>query len=160
VRVDTSSDALVELAKQGVPDAVIRAMILRASSQERAAVKAVPAPQPLSAVPGAAPSTEFKAKRFLGVTVHRTKYAGCPEGELAITTAGIETSRCRGVDFKAKWPEIDSVCCAYGAKGVMVLRTAAASHWISTITPAEMREISETIRRARPQIQVVQSCED
>ena len=175
VRFDTSTDALVALKNERVPEPVIRVMVVRsAASSEKNAEASVeekgaaePSPKSAPAVPpvvtgAVAPASPtpapFKTKRFVEITVHSTRYAGCP-GELIVSATGIEAARCRGLDFKLKWPELASVCYADNTKGFMVISTKRAKHRISTTTPIEMKEIRDTVRRAAPQMVETTDCE-
>src|ERR1043166_7995790 len=77
---DTSTDALIALTKEGVPESVIRAMIAKGGR---------PAPA----------QTRAKTRRF-DVSVHRSKYARCDAGELRIDGKGVKTTHCgKGIDF-------------------------------------------------------------
>ena len=170
-RFDTSTDALIDLKEHGVPEPVIRLMVVRsaeARSAEEPSVAPAPAPVPAavakpataaSPTPSPAPTPAFKTRRFDEITVHSSKYAGCPNAELTVNASGIETTRCRGLDFKLKWAEIVSVCYTYGTRGIMEVSTRTAKHRLSTITPAEMKGIAETVRKASPQVPQTTNCE-
>lgn len=157
VAFDISTDALIVAKKEGVPDAVIGAMIRRAS-ESAARPSASPSPAAPAASPVEPAAKPFRSKRF-EVTVHSTKYAGCPGGELLVTATRLETTRCRSVDFRLKWADVVSVCYEYGTTGVMVVNTASGRHRVSTVTPMQMKEIAETVRRANPQIRELERCD-
>lgn len=138
---DTSTDALIALTKEGVPESVIRAMIARGAR---------PAPAP----------TRTKTRRF-DVSVHRdSKYARCDAGELRIDAKGVKSTHCgKGIDFGLAWSDITSVCYDYGFRGGIVFRTAKAEQRISTTTPAEAKEIVDAIRGVRPAVALREGCD-
>ena len=84
---DTSTDALVALADEGVPDRVIRAMI----QHDAPAVPPVP---PVASAPPAPPAASRAISRRYDVTVHAEQCGKC-EAEVRIDGKGIKASRCR-----------------------------------------------------------------
>jgi len=145
---DTSTDALVALANEGVPDRVIRAMI------EKRGAGSVPAVPP-AAGPAAArrASGPPHVSRRYDVTLHVDGGGKC-EGELRIDGKGVKFSRCRKLDFEVPWSKIAKVCYDYGFRGVVVI----GEHRISVTTPAEAKKIVEHIRAAAPAVTVTE-CE-
>ena len=144
-KFDTSTDALVALAKAGVPDAVIKVMITKAPAP---AVARSPVPAP---APAPAPRSSAFSRRF-DVAIHRDENARCSGAELRVDTNGVKGSRCKGLDFDVAWKYVTSVCHDYGFRGTIVIATAKASHRVSTETPAEAQAIVEAMRKvgARP----------
>lgn len=141
---DTSTDALVALAKDGVPDEIIRAMIGRQSAP----------PRTEAARPAAA-----RVRRY-DVAIHRGKNAKCDGADLRIDRSVVKATRCRDIDFTLAWKDVKSVCYEYGFRGVVEFRTASASHRISTTTPAEAKRIVETIRDVNPSLSRVEGCRE
>ncbi len=125
-KFDTSTDALVALAKDGVPDSVVRAMI-----------HSRPAP-PSKAAPS--PSRRYE------VSIHSDKYSKCDGAELRVDSTGVKASGCRKLDFKLAWAEIKTACYEYGFRGVVVIN----DHRISTVTPAEAKKIVEQLQARVP----------
>lgn len=140
---DTSTDALVALAKDGVPDEIIRAMIGR-----------------LSVMPPAEAGPAAASVRRYEVAIHRSKHAKCDGAEFRIDRSGVKAARCRDIDFTLTWKEVKSVCYEYGFRGVVEFRTASASHRISTTTPAEAKRIVETIRDLNPSLSRLEGCRE
>ena len=136
---DTSTDALVALAADGVPDRVIRVMIERD--------QVAPAPSPVPPVPPRAPSRRYD------VTLH-TDGGGKCEAEVRIDGKGIKASRCRTLDFELHWSELENVCYTYGFRGELVLKSTNNERRLSTTTPAEAKRLVEHIRAAAPKLAV------
>lgn len=137
-RFDTSTDALVALAREGVPDRVILKMV---AAQPR---------------PNGSPS---RLVRRYEVAVHRDKHAKCEGAELRIDTKGVKSSRCRVLDFSLAWKEVESVCYDYGFRGVVVFRTVLRERRVSTNAPAEAKKIVETVRAVRPDLAMRERCD-
>lgn len=136
---DTSTDALVALAGEGVPDRVIRAMI------EHEGLVVAPAP-PVAPV--------RMASRRYDVTVHSDQGSGKCEAELRIDGKGIKASRCRTLDFEIAWRDLESACYTYGFRGEVALKTHDREHRISTTTPAEAKRLVEHIRLGAPKLAI------
>jgi hypothetical protein len=133
---DTSTDALVALAGEGVPDRVIRAMI----EQDRVA--------PVPPAPPRVPSRRYD------VTVHADEGGGKCEAEVRIDGKGIKASRCKALDLDLRWSELESVCYTYGFRGELVLKTRERERRLSTTTPAEAKGLVEHIRAGAPKLAV------
>ncbi|HEX6639891.1 MAG TPA: hypothetical protein VF215_02200 [Thermoanaerobaculia bacterium] len=133
---DTSTDALVALAGEGVPDRVIRAMI-----EQRAPVVA-PAPRRI-------------ASRRYDVTLLADGGGKC-DAEVRIDGKGIRASRCRALDFDLAWRDVESVCYAYGFRGELAITTHDRERRLSTTTPAEAKRLVEHIRGAAPKLAVAE----
>ena len=143
---DTSTDALVALAGDGVPDRVIRAMIER---EDRVApTPPVPPVPPVAVVPPAPPRAP---SRRYDVTVHADGGGKC-EAEVRIDGKGIKASRCRTLDFDLPWSDLQSVCYTYGFRGELVLKTRDRERRLSTTTPAEAKRLVEHIRSGAPKV--------
>jgi hypothetical protein len=153
---DISTDALVALASQGVPDRVIRTMITRTSAAPPAAAPSV-AVAPVSA-PGSAPTpAAASAKAFTrryDVALHTAANARCEGAELRVDGKGISATRCRKLDFNLRWAEVKSLCHEYGFRGVVTVKTAGGEHRFSTVTPAEAKRIVEHVRSNAPAVPV------
>jgi hypothetical protein len=133
---DTSTDALVALANDGVPDRVIRAMIGAKPKPEPAAVQtAAPARRATNAA-----RRGFTSRRY-GVTFLGANGGKC-EGELRVDGNGIQASRCGALDFELPWSAITTACYDYSFRGTVVIE----GHRIATITPAEAKRIVDHIR--------------
>jgi hypothetical protein len=133
---DTSTDALVALAGEGVPDRVIRAMI-----EQRAPVVA-PAPRRI-------------ASRRYDVTLLADGGGKC-DAEVRIDGKGIRASRCRALDFDLAWRDVESVCYTYGFRGELAIATHDRQRRLSTTTPAEAKRLVEHIRGAAPKLAVAE----
>jgi hypothetical protein len=140
---DTSTDALVALAGQGVPDRVIKAMI-----ESERPVPPVPPVPPVAPVPPRAPSRRYD------VTVHSG--SGKCEAELRIDRGGVKASRCRALDFDLAWRDVQSVCYRYGFRGELVLKSRDHQRRISTTTPAEAKRLVEHIRANAPRVPIAE----
>ena len=149
---DTSTDALVALAGEGVPDQVIRAMI---QHDDRVVAPVPPAPPipPVAPAPPAAPAPPRITSRRYDVTVHAHQGGKC-EAELRIDGKGIKASRCRTLDFTIAWRDVESVCYTYGFRGEVVLKTQDRERRISTTTPAEAKRLVEHIRLGAPELAI------
>ncbi|HEU4888715.1 MAG TPA: hypothetical protein VFV49_12585 [Thermoanaerobaculia bacterium] len=147
---DTSTDALVALAGQGVPDRVVRAMIEQDGEPPTPPVPpaavAPPAPPTPPAAP-APPAPPHALSRRYDATVH-TDGGGKCEAEVRIDGKGIKASRCRTLDFDLRWSDLESACFTYGFRGEFVLKTRDREHRLSTTTPAETKRLVEHIRTA------------
>ena len=141
---DTSTDALVALTKEGVPDRVIRVMI------EQEQVAPVPPMPPVAPVPPVPPSPP---SRRYDVVVHADGGGKC-DAEVRIDGKGIKASRCKTLDFDIRWSEIESVCYTYGFRGELVLKARESERRLSTTTPAEAKRLVEHIRAAAPKLAV------
>jgi hypothetical protein len=150
---DTSTDALVALAGEGVPDRVIRAMI---EHDQVAPVPPVPPVPPVAPMPPAPPAPPSVRSRRYDVTVH-AQGAGKCEAEVRIDGKGIKASRCRTLDFDLRWSELEGVCYTYGFRGELVLKTKDRERRLSTTTPAEVKRLVEHIRDAAPKA-IVAEC--
>lgn len=139
---DTSTDALVALANEGVPDRVIRAMI------EKRGAGSLPAAGPAAARRASGPP---HISRRYDVTVHAEGGGKC-EGELRIDGKGVKVSRCRALDFDVPWAKVEKVCYRYGFRGEVTI----GEHRISVTTPAEAKKIVEQIRAAAPAVAVAE----
>ena len=160
VQFDTSTDALVALAKAGVPDVVIRAMIARQSQMAAPTPPTPPAPPAPVAAPAApAPPAAPSVVRRFDVSVHRNETDRCDGGELRLDSKGVKTSRCRGVDFELAWDNIRSICYDYSFRGVVAFNTTRREYRVSTQTPAAARKIVEAIRDMRPVLTTRDSCQ-
>lgn len=142
---DTSTDALVALAGEGVPDRVIRAMIDR----EHVVPPAPPVP---SAPPAPAAQPRVTVRRY-DVKVHAEGGGKC-DGELRLDAKGVQATRCKALDFDLAWSALDSACFTYGMRNELVLKTKSGSHRVSTTTPAEARRLVEYVRAAAPTLPV------
>jgi hypothetical protein len=154
---DTSADALVALAGEGVPDRVIRAMIEHdapAVPPVPPAPVAPPAPPAAPAAP-ATPAVPHVASRRYDVTVLADQGGKC-DAEVRIDGKGIKASRCRALDFELAWREVGSVCYAYGFRSEVVLKAHDVQHRLATTTPAEARRLVEHIRAAAPKLTVAE----
>lgn len=140
-KFDTSTDALVALAKANVPDSVIRAMIAKSPARTNQ--------QP-------ATSNRSVTRRY-DAAIHRTQHAKC-EGELRIDGKGIKATRCKDLDFDLAWSDVTRICYDYGFRGTIVLETASAKRRVSTTTPAEAKRMLDTIRENRPAIPQASGC--
>jgi hypothetical protein len=140
---DTSTDALVALAKEGVPDRVIRKMVTTAPAS-------VPAPSVLASPAPPRPKGAFT--RRYDIAVHTDRNVRCEGAELRVDGKGIAATRCRKLDFNLAWSAVESVCYDYGFRGTVTLKTASAEHRISTVTPAEAKRIVEHIRTNAPAV--------
>lgn len=134
---DTSTDALVALAGEGVPDRVIRAMI---QHDARVVAPAPPAPPRMTS-------------RRYDVTIHADQGGKC-EAELRIDGKGVKASRCRTLDFDIAWRDLESVCYTYGFRGELVLKTKDRERRLSTTTPAEAKRLIEHIRTGVPKLAI------
>lgn len=143
---DTSTEALVALAGDGVPDRVIRAMI----EHEGPAVAAVP---PVAPAPPVPPSPPRMTSRRYDVTVHAEGGGKC-DAELRIDGKGIKASRCHTLDFELAWGDLESVCYTYGFRGEVALKTHDRQRRISTTTPAEAKRLVEHIRTGAPKLAI------
>ncbi len=139
---DISTDALVALARDGVPDRVIRAMVTASPEAGRTT-----------------PPVKRTTSRRYDVAVHRDAYVKCDGAELRVDRRGVKSTRCRGLDFDLTWSAITKVCYDYGFRGTIVFSTKSGEHRISTTTPAEAKRIVENIRGNAPAI-VVTECPD
>jgi len=152
---DTSTDALVALAKEGVPDVIIRAMVARGTKPAPPAAKPAP-PAP----PAAKPAKSTGIVRRYEVAVHRSKFAKCDTGELRVDGKGVKATHCgKGIDFDVAWSEITTVCHDYGFRGTIVFKTAKGEYRVSTTTPAEAKKIVEGIRDVRPSLEQREGCD-
>ena len=133
---DTSTDALVALAGEGVPDRVIRAMI------EHHAPVVAPVP----------PVARMASRRY-DVTLHAGQGGKC-DAELRIDGKGLKASRCRTLDFEIAWRDLESACYTYGFRGEVVLKTRDRERRISTTTPAEAKRLVEHIRLGAPKLAI------
>jgi hypothetical protein len=151
VSFDVGTDALIELSRDGVPDQVVRAMIVR-QSEQRGGAAPRPATRPVD--------PQQRSRRF-DVAIHRnnSKYAKCDGGELLVNNSGVKASGCRGSNFDIKWSDVQGVCFDYGYRGVVVFRGASKDYRISTTNPAEAREILNTISEVRPDLSLRETCE-
>ena len=132
---DTSTDALVALANEGVPDRVIRAMV---TGKQR-------------------PSKAAFTRRY-DIAVHTRSNTRCDGAELRVDGKGIASTRCRKLDFKLAWGDVRKLCYDYGFRGVITVTTAAGQeHRFSTVTPAEARRIVDHVRVNAPAV-VVGEC--
>ena len=138
-KFDTSTDALVALANDGVPDRVIRAMI---TSGERA-----------SRPPQAERPARAAQSRRYDVAIH-SQSGRCDDAELRIDGKGVKGSRCRNLDFELAWAAIQEVCYDYGFRGTVAFKTEKSEHRVSTNTPAEAKKIVENIRANAPRLSV------
>ena len=154
VDFDTSTDALVALANEGVPDRVIRAMI----EHDAPAVPPVPPVAPEPPAPPTPPTPPEKPRvassRRYDVTVHAEKGAGKCDAELRIDRNGIKASRCRSLDFDLAWRDVEGVCYTYGFRGEVVVKSKEHERKISMTTPAEARRLVEHIRAIAPRVAV------
>lgn len=136
-RFDVTTDAMVALAKEGVPDRVIRAMVT--------------APSLVTAAPSVArPAPRRSTTRRYDVAVHRDAYAKCDGAELRVDGRRVRATRCRDLDFDLPWNAITRVSYDYGFRGTIVFATEKGHHRISTTTPVEAKQIVEQIRGNAP----------
>jgi hypothetical protein len=152
---DTSTDALVALAGEGVPDRVIRAMIEHDSPAlppAPPAPMAAPAP-PVPPAPPIPPAPRLTSRRY-DVTVHADQGSGKCDAELRIDGKGIKATRCRTLDFEIAWRDLETACYTYGFRGEVVLKTHDRERRISTTTPAEARRLVEHIRMGVPKVAI------
>jgi hypothetical protein len=157
---DTSTDALVALAGEGVPDRVIRAMIEHDAPAVLPTPPAPPAPAvddlPLSPPGHVGQRTVLRmTSRRYDVTVHADQGGKC-EAELRIDGKGIKASQCRRLDFELAWGDVESVCYTYGFRGEVVLKTHDRERRVSTTTPAEARRLVEHIRMGAPKAAIAE----
>ena len=146
---DTSTEALVALAGDGVPNRVIRAMI----EHDGPAVAPVPPTPPVAPAPPAPPSPPRMASRRYDVTVHAGGGGKC-DAELRIDGKGVRASRCRTLDFELPWRDLESVCYTYGFRGEVALKTHDRERRLSTTTPAEAKRLVEHIRIGAPKVAI------
>lgn len=152
---DTSTDALVALANDGVPDRIIKRMIERDGQPAVAQpATATPAPnlQPMANHQPPTKSSSALTRRY-DVTVHADGGGKC-EAELRIDGKGVKASRCKAQDFELAWTDIQNVCVVYGFRGELVLKTADRERRISTTTPVEAKRLAEHIRLNAPKLPV------
>jgi hypothetical protein len=119
-KFDTSTDALVALASDGVPDRVIRAMIgaKPAAAPARAAAQtAAPARRVTKAA-----ARRFTSRRY-EVTLLGANGGKC-EGELRIDGNGIKATRCGTLDFELPWSAVTRPATT----------TASVERWSSKVT--------------------------
>ena len=172
---DISTDGLIQLHAQKVPEAVIRRMIQQTRDEARISERAreAAAPRPAAAAqpaagsrpaiaPAPAPAPARLAtgggKRY-SVGVHRTKYNRCP-GEIRIDASGIESFQCMDANVKFAWKSVASICTAYGARGEMTIRlTNGKSQLFSTTTPVETVQLADRISAVAPSSISVTRCE-
>ncbi|HEX8252974.1 MAG TPA: hypothetical protein VF846_07505 [Thermoanaerobaculia bacterium] len=142
-KFDTSTDALVALAEQGVPERVIRKMI--ESDGPAAAVPAAPKPAAAAVAAPRARRTTAAVRRVVSrrydVTLHGENGGKC-EAELRVDRKGIKASRCGALDFEIAWGAVKSACHDYGFRGALTIN----GRRLSTNTPAEARRIVEQVR--------------
>ena len=131
----------VALAKDGVPDRVIRAMVTASP-----------------AAPVRPPVKRATSRRY-DVAVHRDKHAKCYGAELRVDGRGVKATRCKGLDFDLTWSAVTKVCYDYGFRGTIVFFAKSGEHRISLTTPAEAKRIVDHIRANAPAI-VVTECPD
>jgi hypothetical protein len=124
----TDTEALVALAKEGVPDTVIRAML---------------APAPV-------PAPKSKRKRFNEVTVATSSGGKCEHATLEISTKGIKTTGCHETDVNVEWKNVTAVSYLYSFRSTLVLTTALGERRIHTTTPAELKAVAEAVRAYAP----------
>ena len=156
VSFDTSSDELVRLAARGVPDSVIRAMLVR-QSQSR-----IESEQPRPSVSSNPTSTGRRAPRIakgkrFEVLLHRSTYQKCP-GELKVDGAAISGTGCRDLDFKIAWKDVRALCFQYGANGTVLISTDGGERRISTRLPIEAKAIREAMLSAFPAVRDLPAC--
>jgi hypothetical protein len=158
---DTSTDALVTLAKAGVPDRVIRAMVTAAPVPPAKPVERRPPPAAERSVErGSAPPPPQLSRavtRRYDVAVHTATNARCEGAELRVDGKGLASTRCRKLDFKVGWSDVRKLCHDYGFRGVITVTTATGQeHRFSTVTPAEARRIVEHVRGNGPSVAVAE----
>jgi hypothetical protein len=159
---DTSTDALVALAKEGVPDRVIRKMIEHDHAVPPAppappapvTPPAPPAPPAVSAV-SATPAIPPVISRRYDVTVLAENGGKC-DAELRIDSKAIKASRCRTLDFDIAWRDVERVCHRYGFRGEVTIKTKDRERRIATVTPAEAKRLVDHIRSAAPKVAVAE----
>ncbi|HYO76226.1 MAG TPA: hypothetical protein VE010_07150 [Thermoanaerobaculia bacterium] len=141
-RFDTSTDALVALAGQGVPDRVIRKMIEAKGAPARASVESPKPPAQAAAKvrPATTPVRPLASRRY-DVTLHGENGGKC-EAELRVDGKGIKASRCGALDFEVAWRAVETACHDYGFRGALTIN----GRRISTHTPAEAKRIVEQVR--------------
>lgn len=145
---DTSTDALVGLAGEGVPDPVIRAMVLASAPPAVASGSVAPAPPR-----AAAPATRAVSRRY-DVDLVTEQNTRCTGAELRLDGKGISASRCRKLDFNVPWAGVSRVCFTYGFRGLVTLETSLGRQQISTTTPAEAKRIVDHVRTNAPAVPI------
>jgi hypothetical protein len=138
----TDTDSLVALAKEGVADSVIRAMV-----SSTPAKPAAPAPAP-----------KAKRKRIEDVTVATTGGGKCEHATLEISTNGIKTSGCHETDVNVEWKNVTSVCYLTSFRSTLVLTTPSAERRIHTTTPAALKAVQDAVRAFAPGVVESTSC--
>jgi len=159
VAFQTDADALVALTLEGVPDAVIRLMIERASVvMAMAPVPITPAPtvaktvvKRTGATPVVAPEGSKLTRRF-DVAIHRSQYAKCDGAELRIDAKGVHGTRCSDLDFDLDWSKVTGLCYDYGFRGTVTFQAGTDRHTVSLTTPIEAKKVIDTVRTARPAV--------
>jgi len=168
---DISTDALIQLNAEKVPEVVIRRMIQQTKEQARVtervhetvaprpvpAIQAVEPVRPTAPAPPAKPATRG-GKRY-PVGVHHTKYNRCP-GEIRIDTIGIESFECKDANVKIEWAQVATICANYGARGELeVTLKNGKSQLFSTTTPIETKQLADRIAAVAPSSISVVRCE-
>lgn len=165
---DISTDGLIQLNAQKVPEIVIRRMIQQTRDKARNAERAreaeasrpAAAARPAAVSRPATPSSPAKSSSGGGkrhqVSVHRTRYNRCP-GEIRIDSNGIESFQCKDANVKLSWNDVASICTRYGARGELeITGKSGKTHIFSTTTPVETTQLADRVSAVAPtSIQVI-----
>ncbi|HUR82063.1 MAG TPA: hypothetical protein VM733_14960 [Thermoanaerobaculia bacterium] len=138
----TDTDSLVALAKDGVADAVIRAMVERRASARR--------PEAKPASGGLKPAAPLKRKRIDDVTVATAAGGKCEHAILEISASGIKTTGCHETDVNVEWKNVTAVRYLYSFRSTLVLTTTTGERRIYTTTPAELKAVAEAVHAYAP----------
>lgn len=167
VSFDTSTDGLLALAENGVPDPLIRQMIQEqaergsaATSKTRfepeenvstppppAAVAPVVADPPRNPPAATAPSNQPEGKTYRYDAKLRTVRGGACTSELRVSERGIRTLGCGKDDLNLSWSQITSICYLYGVRPRITFATESTTHVLETIVPIEVRDMVGKIRK-------------
>lgn len=160
VAFDTTTEGLLDLARNGVPDALIRMMIEEQSERGTTPVTPqteVTAPPPMpteraAATPITTPPAVTSKKRdrtyrFDDVTLRRVSGGPCSL-DLRLSGETLKGFGCsKAEDFALRWADVRGVCYSYGARGIVVFSTIDASYRIETLVPIAARDIVEKVRK-------------
>lgn len=159
----TDADSLVALARAGVPDAVIRAMVDR-QAQLSVAPDRSEATVPKQPLPPARPTTPAPrkarrpVKRIDEVSVATPGGGRCDHATLEIWADAIKTSGCHETNLNAAWSEVKSVCYVFSFRSALVITTADRERRVYTTTPAELKVARDAIRAQVPLLREDSSC--
>ncbi len=164
----TDPDSLIDLAKRGVPDDLVRIMIERQAASagrlQKPSVVPPPTPPPSVAAASAAPRAPRRSarppvrRRFDGISIHQEKGGRCDDALLEISSSGIRTTGCHESDVDMKWEMVESVCYHNAFRGTLVIARDGKESRLSTMTPAAMQAVRDAIRAYAPRVREVSVC--